>query len=98
MAELGYFSVTAPDGTSAADRYRAANIHCQNQTENLWRGSFKGRPSEAVVAERAVSEMMGSETTRRNILDSKYTSNGIGVGLRSSDEDYKVYVVQELCG
>lgn len=69
MATHGYFSHTGRDGSSFADRIRAAG-HPAPGAENIARG----QPDAATV----VAAWMGSPGHRRNILDCSLTALGVG--------------------
>ena len=49
------------------------------------------------IAATTVKGWMDSPDHRENILDKKYTSEGIGVAV-AEDDDGKVYVTQVVCG
>lgn len=73
MAQRGYFSHTAPDGTTMEDRLRRARLQgtCRG-AENIARGQADIRA--------AMHSWMNSDGHRRNLLDARLTQVGFGLG------------------
>lgn len=84
MVARNFFSHTNPDGKGLADRLKQANISYSAAGENL---------AENISVQAAETALMNSSGHRANILNSNYTTVGIGV---SFDSDGNVYVVQDF--
>ncbi|WP_143342727.1 CAP domain-containing protein, partial [Crossiella equi] len=73
MASRGYFSHTAPDGTSFVDRARSAGYPAPGG-ENIARGQR--------TAEKVMESWMGSSGHRANILNCSFVAIGVGHDAR----------------
>jgi len=101
MVDDDFFSHTTPEGLSFAQRAR-----CEPAAENLNIVIYDKRHdngndsvwyrNQEEVAEGVVTEWMNSEGHRRNILDARFTAQGIGVEVTEGPET-EVVVTQQLC-
>ncbi|MCO1577852.1 CAP domain-containing protein [Crossiella sp. SN42] len=69
MANRGYFSHTAPEGTSFVDRARSAGYPAPGG-ENIAKGQR--------TAEKVMESWMGSSGHRANILNCSFVAIGVG--------------------
>jgi uncharacterized protein YkwD len=69
------------------------NLYSQVITERK-RTTYDWNTPERIAAS-TLKEWMGSEGHRQNILEKKFTREGVGVAIASDD---KVYITQLLCG
>lgn len=88
MAERNFFSHTNPDGKSPFDRIKAYGISYSRAAENIAVGQS--------TPEEVVESWMNSEGHRANILNSSFTS--LGVGYHKSNSGYKHYWTQCFTG
>jgi uncharacterized protein YkwD len=72
MAERGFFEHTMPDGTTMAERLKAAGRRYLAAGENLAR--IEARDPAA----RAVAGWLKSATHRENMLSPRFTTTGVG--------------------
>lgn len=79
-----FFSHTNPDGKTLADRLKQAGISFSAAGENI---------AENISVQAAETTFMNSSGHRSNILNSTYTTVGIGVAF---DSKGNVYVVQDF--
>lgn len=86
MAEHGYFSHFAPDGTSPWYFFREAGYQYQHAGENL---AVFFNDSQAVVA-----AWMNSPTHRENIVNESFTQIGVGTARGTYQGHDTVFVVQ----
>ena len=84
MVDRGFFSHTNPDGKTLADRLKAAGISYSAAGENI---------AQNQSVEAAETSLMNSSGHRANILNTTYTTVGIGVAY---DSQGNVYVVQNF--
>lgn len=105
MYERRYFAHENPDGQSPTGRGADIQYYCikingiyisSGIAENIFmingtRITFWDTP--LAIAELAVDGWMNSEGHRKNILESKYEKEGIGVIL----SDYSVFITQNFC-
>lgn len=84
MVNRKFFSHTNPDGKTPSDRLKAAGISYSAVGENI---------AENTSVQAAETAFMNSSGHRANILNSKYTTVGIGVAYDSAGN---VYVVQDF--
>ncbi|GBG57052.1 serine protease [Sporomusaceae bacterium FL31] len=84
MVSRNFFSHTNPDGKGLTDRLKQANISYSAAGENI---------AENTNVQSAETSFMNSSGHRANILNSNYTTVGIGVAF---DSDGTVYVVQDF--
>lgn len=84
MVTRSFFSHTNPDGKTVTDRLKAAGISYTAAGENI---------AENTSVEAAETAFMNSSGHRANILNSNYTTVGIGVAY---DSQGKVYVTQDF--
>jgi len=84
MVDRNFFSHTNPDGKGLTDRLKQANISYSAAGENI---------AENTSVQAAETSFMNSSGHRANILNSNYTTVGIGVAF---DSDGTVYVVQDF--
>jgi uncharacterized protein YkwD len=54
--------------------------------------------NETAIAKGIVAQWMRSKPHRENLLDPRFSGEGIGVVVADTDEGQKVYVTQALCG
>ena len=84
MAGRNFFSHTNPDGKTPFDRLKAAGISYSAAGENI---------AKNTSVQAAETSFMNSSGHRANILNSNYTTVGIGVAYDSAGN---VYVVQDF--
>lgn len=84
MVDRSFFSHTNPDGKTFTDRLKAAGISYSAAGENI-------AMNQSVEA--AETSLMNSSGHRANILNSNYTTVGIGVAY---DSKGNIYVVQDF--
>lgn len=84
MVNRKFFSHSNPDGKTPSDRLKAAGISYSAVGENI---------AENTSVQAAETAFMNSSGHRANILNSKYTTVGIGVAYDSAGN---VYVVQDF--
>ncbi len=84
MVNRKFFSHTNPDGKTPSDRLKAAGISYSAVGENI---------AENTSVQAAETSFMNSSGHRANILNSNYTTVGIGVAYDSAGN---VYVVQDF--
>jgi uncharacterized protein YkwD len=108
MAKRGYFKHVTPEGQTPMKRMQEAgydrcrligeNIHQNNLYSQVIterkRTTYDWNTPERIAAS-TLKEWMGSEGHRQNILEKKFTREGVGVAIASDD---KVYITQLLCG
>jgi uncharacterized protein YkwD len=108
MAKRGYFKHVNPEGQTPMKRLQEAgydrcrligeNIHQNNLYSSVIterkRTTYDWNSPERIAA-LTMKEWMGSEGHRQNILEKKFTREGVGVSIASDD---KVYITQLLCG
>lgn len=71
MVANGYFSHTAPDGSTPLKRMRKAGFYACYAAENIAQGQL--------TASATVRSWMGSEGHRKNVLSSSPQTYGVGV-------------------
>jgi len=54
--------------------------------------------NESSIAKGIVRQWMHSEPHRENLLDTRFSGEGIGVAIADSDDGRRVYATQALCG
>ncbi len=84
MVNRKFFSHSNPDGKTPSDRLKAAGISYSAVGENI---------AENTSVQAAETSFMNSSGHRANILNSNYTTVGIGVAYDSTGN---VYVVQDF--
>lgn len=84
MIDRNYFSHTNPDGETLSDRLKQAGISFSAAGENI---------AQNTSVEAAETSFMNSSGHRSNILNSSYTTVGVGVAF---DNAGNVYVVQDF--
>lgn len=84
MVDRNFFSHTNPDGKTLSDRLNQAGISFSAAGENI---------AENTSVQTAETSFMNSSGHRSNILNSTYTTVGIGVAFDSAGH---VYVVQDF--
>lgn len=84
MVNRKFFSHSNPDGKTPSDRLKAAGISYSAVGENI---------AENTSVQAAETSFMNSSGHRANILNSNYTTVGIGVAYDSAGN---VYVVQDF--
>lgn len=84
MVARNFFSHTNPDGETLSDRLKQAGISFSAAGENI---------AENTSVQAAETSLMNSSGHRANILNSTYTTVGIGVAFDSAGT---VYVVQDF--
>lgn len=84
MVARSFFSHTNPDGKTLTDRLKQAGISYSAAGENI---------AENTSVQAAETSLMNSSGHRANILNSNYTTVGIGVAFDSAGN---VYVVQNF--
>lgn len=84
MVNRKFFSHSNPDGKTPSDRLKAAGISYSAVGENI---------AENISVQAAETSFMNSSGHRANILNSNYTTIGIGVAYDSAGN---VYVVQDF--
>ncbi len=84
MVNRKFFSHSNPEGKTPSDRLKAAGISYSAVGENI---------AENTSVQAAETAFMNSSGHRANILNSKYTTVGIGVAYDSAGN---VYVVQDF--
>ena len=108
MAKRGYFKHVNPEGLTPMKRLQEAgydrcrligeNIHQNNLYSHVItekkRTTYDWNTPERIAAS-TLKEWMGSEGHRQNILEKKFTREGVGLAIASDD---KVYITQLLCG
>src|SRR5262249_47305269 len=110
MAKRKYFKHVTPEGLTPMKRAEAAGYNvCQLMGENIYQNNLYSRVikekkrttydwnSMDQIASTTVKGWMQSEGHRENLLESKYTKEGIGVAIDETD-DGKVYITQVVCG
>src|SRR5215471_5147177 len=110
MAKRKYFKHVNPEGLTPMKRAQAAGYPvCQLMGENIYQNNLYSRVitekkrttydwnSMDQIASTTVKGWMQSEGHRQNLLESKYTKEGIGVAIDEAD-DGKVYITQVVCG
>jgi uncharacterized protein YkwD len=106
MADKRYISHTSPSGQSVSDRFERFNLKCSNFGENLAQTHYKKRvdvnyggydtyTNEEELAEGVIQQFMASDSHKENILDKRWKSMSLGIGIT---EGGRVYVSQEFCG
>lgn len=101
MVAEDFFSHTTPEGLSFAERAQcepaAENLNTiiydtryDNGNESVW------YRNQQEVAEGVVTEWMNSEGHRENLLDPRFSAQGIGVDIET-DGYTEVVVTQQLC-
>lgn len=91
MAENDYFSHVNSNNMSPFERYEKAGLNC------IYKGGENIHLSMKIVKNEAyfvVDGWMKSALHRQNILDERYTSEGIGVYVR---DDGAAYTTQNFC-
>lgn len=101
MVEEDFYSHTTPDGASFSDR-----ALCDTGGENLntviYHEEYKTGErtvyyeSQDELINGAVTEWMFSDSHRENLLDPRYSAQGIGVDIKVNGS-VKVLVTQQLC-
>lgn len=105
MADNRYISHTSPDGQTVSDRFDRFNLDCSKFGENLAQTHYKEKvdvnygaydtyTTEQELAEGVIKQFMASDSHKENILDTKWESISLGIGI--TDEG-RVYVSQEFC-
>jgi uncharacterized protein YkwD len=91
MGTKKYFSHTTPSGKTPYDRFVEKNIQCELLGgENIYMtGDFTNEEPNIVVR-----EWMNSPLHKINILDERYTVQGIGVYITNNNEGY---ITQNFC-
>jgi len=84
MVARNFFSHTNPDGKTLSDRLKQAGISFSAAGENI---------AENISVQATETSLMNSSGHRSNILNSNYTTVGIGVAF---DNEGNVYVVQDF--
>jgi uncharacterized protein YkwD len=84
MIDRNFFSHTNPDGKTLSDRLKQAGISFSAAGENI---------AQNTSVQGAETSFMNSSGHRSNILNSSYTTVGVGV---ASDNNGNVYVVQDF--
>ncbi|WP_254531565.1 CAP domain-containing protein [Natrinema gelatinilyticum] len=91
MAENDFFSHVTPDGETVRDRFEDAGLVCKSMAENIL---YRPATADPVTAAKAcVESWMGSSGHRRNILDERWDSEGLGVVV---DEAGRLYATQNF--
>jgi len=107
MAKDEYFSHREPGGDGIEERYAAAGYECRVKTgegqystgaENIYKveADADGESAEE-IADDVVSGWMGSEGHRKNILQSYWKNEGIGVAIVDRGDEVEAYVTQNFC-
>ena len=81
-----------PAGENVAYTYVAQDIVTEDGRAVNHHGN------ESSIAEGIVNQWLRSPPHRENLLDPRFTGEGIGVAIGDSDEGRRVYVTQALCG
>jgi uncharacterized protein YkwD len=82
MLQHGFFSHADPSGTRPAGRVRAAGMTFQAVAENITMNNNPDTP-----AAQAVRDWMDSPGHRRNILNDRFRTTGVGLAV-SDDGHY----------
>ncbi|WP_254525078.1 CAP domain-containing protein [Natrinema caseinilyticum] len=91
MAENDFFSHVTPDGETVRDRFEEEGLVCRSMAENIL---YQPAADDPVTAAKAcVESWMGSSGHRRNILDERWDSEGLGVVV---DESGRLYATQNF--
>jgi len=105
MAARDYFAHESPDGDNFGDRYEVAGYQCRVSTDS---GQFATgaeniasrtthETNETELATAIVSQWMGSDGHRENILQKYWEHEGIGIAIGSEDGKNKIYATQNFC-
>jgi uncharacterized protein YkwD len=78
-------------GENIAYTYASADIATENGTVNYY-------GNETEIAHGLVRQWMNSVQHRQNILDPKFSAEGIGITTAQTPEGERVYATQALCG
>jgi len=78
-------------GENVAYTYASEEVTTENGTVNYY-------GNETAIAHGLVRQWMNSVQHRQNILDPRFTAEGIGVATADSDDGTRVYATQALCG
>jgi len=81
-----------PAGENVAYTYVAQDIVTEDGRAVNHHGN------ESSIAEGIVNQWLRSPPHRENLLDPRFTGEGIGVAIGDSDEGRRVYATQALCG
>lgn len=91
-ANLDQQYVCEPAGENVAYTYVARDILTEDNQ------SVNHGGNETAIAKGIVRQWMHSEPHRENLLDPRFTGEGIGVAVGEGDEGRRVYATQALCG
>lgn len=91
MAENDFFSHVTPDGETVRDRFEDEGLVCRSMAENILYQPAADDP--ATAAKECVESWMGSSGHRRNILNERWDSEGLGVVV---DEGGRLYATQNF--
>ncbi|RLM53159.1 CAP domain-containing protein [Halobellus sp. Atlit-31R] len=80
-----------PVGENIAYTYVSQDIRTENGTVNHY-------GDEEEIASGLVRSWMNSEGHRKNILQSDFRSEGIGIAIVGTEDGDRVYATQALCG
>lgn len=88
MLARSYYAHESPDGSSPTQRVRAGGFAASLVGENI--------AARHVSVGEAMAGWSSSADHRRNMLDPRFTSLGVGVAVGSYEHPYQVFWVQEL--
>jgi uncharacterized protein YkwD len=88
MLARSYYAHDSPEGTTPHQRVRTAGFAASVVAENI--------AARHVSVERAMSGWTSSDSHRRNCLDPRFTSLGVGVAVGSYEHSYQVLWVQDF--
>ncbi len=111
MVKRKYFKHVNPEGLTPMKRAEAAGYRpCQLMGENIYQNNLYSRvitekkrttydwnSMDQIAASTLKGWMQSEGGHRENILENKYTREGIGVAI-SEEADGKVYITQMVCG
>jgi len=109
MAKQSYVAHESPDGETVDGRYARFGVRCEGG-ENIWQtwaftetknseGESVWLESEEEIATAAINTLLDSEAHRENMLNKRWTAEGIGVWW-IPDQHYggvRVYITQNFC-
>jgi uncharacterized protein YkwD len=92
--------VSGPMRSRLACEPAGENINSAYYVEDFEGASGKEHflENETQVANYIVDSWLRSSSHRQNIMDSRFTTHGIGVNVSETDEGTFVIVTQQLCG
>jgi uncharacterized protein YkwD len=93
MVQRDYYSHISPDGATFMDRYERHNVGCDEGGENINKYTLREDDTAESAAAQLVQQWMDSPGHRANLLNDRWTVEGIGVAVA----DGEVTATQNFC-